>query len=188
MAENDHSHPEADDLTAHVEHAAGHDSHEVNPMEINTDMVLWTWVVFAALLILLYKVAWKPILGALDQREKDIQDTIDERETVREELASIETVRAETVAAADAKSAEVLDAARQGAQEQARHIEAKAREDAQIIQSNATRDIEAARANAEATLKRASGDWAVELASKIIGENMDNAKNRSLTDRLIEEL
>lgn len=187
MADNAHSKPPAPhELQAHVEQP--HGGHEKNPIEVDGKMVLWTWIVFGLMVVVLYKIAWKPILAALDQREKDIQDTIDNAEQVRAELAGIGQLRSETIAEADEKSRSILDAARQGAQEQARVIETKAREDTQIIQENASRDIETARAKAEATLKRESGDWAVELAGKILGENLDNAKNRNLTDRLVEEL
>ena len=185
MADNVHSKPSAShESQVHVEQAHG----AASPIDVSPQMVGWTWIVFGLMVVVLYKIAWKPILAALDQREKDIQDSIDNTEKVREELAGIDQLRSETISEADEKSRSILDAARQGAQEQARVIETKAREDAQIIQENASRDIETARAKAEAALKLESGDWAVELAGKILGENLDNTKNRSLTDRLVEEL
>jgi F-type H+-transporting ATPase subunit b len=190
MADSAHTTEPSHDLTttqAHAEH--GHNEHEaVNPMEISGQMVLWTWIVFAVMMVVLYKLAWKPILGALDQREKDIQDSIDNAETVRKELEGIEEVRQKTVAEADDKAKSVLDAARKGAQEQARHIEGKAREQAQILSENANREIETARAKAEASLKAESGAWARELAGKLIDANLDDKKNQALTDKLIQEL
>jgi F-type H+-transporting ATPase subunit b len=157
-------------------------------MEISGQMVVWTWVVFALMLLVLYKVAWKPILAALDAREKEIQDSIDHAEKVRQELAGIEDVRAKTIADADEKAKAVLDAARKGAQEQARIIEAKAREEAQIMAENAKREIDTSRAKAEDQLRIESAAWARELAGKLIEANLDDAKNRALTDRLIQEL
>lgn len=190
MADSAHTSEPTHDLTATQAHAEqGHNDHgPVNPMEISGQMVMWTWIVFAFLLIALYKVAWKPILGALDQREKDIQDSIDNAAKVRQELAGIEEVRKQTIAEADEKAKNVLESARKGAQEQARVIEAKARQEAQIVSENATREIETARAKAEASLRAESASWAVELASKLINANLDDKKNRALTDKLIQEL
>ncbi len=178
-------------LSATVETQPPHgDDHsaDVNPMEISGQMVIWTWVVFVLLLLVLYKVAWKPILAALDQREKDIQDSIDHAEQVRQELESIDEKRAEIIGKADEKSKAVLEAARKGAQEQARVIEAKAREEAQILAENAKREIDASRAKAEDELRAESAAWARALASKLIEANLDDEKNRALTDKLIQEL
>ncbi|MEE9368929.1 MAG: F0F1 ATP synthase subunit B [Pontiella sp.] len=191
MADSEHTteHPHnlAEVVETHAVHE--HDQHaEVNPMEISGQMVVWTWIVFAIVLAVLYKVAWKPILSTLDKREKDIQDSIDNAIKVREELDSIEDARVQTIAEADKKSKAVLEAARKGAHEQARVIEDKAREEAQIIAENASREIEASRAKAEESLRIESAAWARELAGKLIVANLDDEKNRALTDQLIQEL
>jgi len=187
MADSDVHTDSTHDLTATV--AVPHDEHaEVNPMEISGQMVIWTWVVFALMLFVLYKVAWKPILAKLDEREKDIQDAIDHAQQLREELAAIEEVRAKTIAEADDKAKAILDAARKGAHEQAKAIESKAREEAQIMVENAKREIDNSRAKAEDALRTESAAWARELAGRLLEANLDDEKNRSLTDKLIQEL
>lgn len=191
MADSEQIPEPSHDLTATVPtHAVQGtaDSGDINPLEISSQMVLWTWILFGVMLIVLYKVAWKPILGALDEREKGIQDTIDNAAKVREELDAIEETRAKIIAEADEKSKAVLEAARKGAREQAGLIESKAREEAQIITENASREIEISRARAEDALRRESAQWARELAGKLIDANLDDEKNRALTDRLIEEM
>jgi len=191
MADSAHitepAHEHTTTTQAHAAHGAG-DPAAVNPMEVSGQMVVWTWIVFTIMLVVLYKVAWKPILAVLDKREKDIQDSIDNAVKVKEELDSIQEVRANTIAEADAKSKAVLEAARKGAHEQAQVIEGQAREEAQIITENAHREIETHRAAAEDTLRVESAHWARELAGKLIDENLDDEKNRALTDRLIKEL
>jgi F-type H+-transporting ATPase subunit b len=191
MADSQHSAEHAHDLNeiieTHAVHANDHHS-EVNPMEVSGQMVMWTWVVFVLTLIVLYKVAWKPILAVLDQREKDIQDSIDNTVTIREELDSLEEIKAKTIADADGKAKAVLEAARKGAHVQAELIESKARDEAKIMAENASREIEASRAKAEETLRIESATWACNLAGKLINENLDDDKNRALTDQLIQEL
>jgi F-type H+-transporting ATPase subunit b len=172
---------------AHTGH--GQDAHgEINPMEISGQMVIWTWILFFITLGALYKLAWKPILSALDKREEEIQESMDNAERIREELESIEEKRASIIGAADEKSKAVLEAARTGAKEQARVIEAKAREEAEIMAENARREIDDSRAKAEDELRIESAAWARELAGRLIEANLDDEKNRALTDKLIEEL
>jgi F-type H+-transporting ATPase subunit b len=191
MADPAHNTDAEYDFTATVETQDPHggEAHgDINPMEISGQMVVWTWIVFAIMLLVLYKVAWKPILAVLDQREKDIQDSIDNAARIREEMDSIEEKRAQIIGAADDKSKAVLEAARKGAHEQARVIEAKAREEAQILMENATREIEIKRGKAEESLRTESAAWARELAGKLIDANLDDEKNRALSDKLIQEL
>ncbi len=183
----EHAHTLNEVIETHAVHAGDHHA-EVNPMEVSGQMVVWTWVVFVLTLIVLYKVAWKPILSVLDKREKDIQDSIDNAETIREELESLEETKAQTIAEADEKAKSVLEAARKGAYTQAQSIEAKARDEAKIVAENASREIEASRAKAEDLLRIESASWARQLASKLINENLDDDKNRALTDKFIQEL
>ncbi|MDF7823155.1 F0F1 ATP synthase subunit B [Pontiellaceae bacterium B12227] len=191
MADSAHktevSHDTVETTQAHIGH--GQDAHaEINPMEISGQMVVWTWVLFFITLGALYKVAWKPILGTLDKREEEIQESIDNAEVLRNEMAQLEAVKAEQLAEADAKSKKILETARNGAQEQAKAIEEKARDEAAILTENAHRDIDVSRALAEDGLRLKSAVWARELAGKLIDENLDDDKNRALTDKLIEEL
>ena len=53
---------------------------------------------------------------------------------------------------------------------------------------NASREINAVRDKAQASLRRESAEVAIELAGKIIDENLDNEKNRALTEKLISEI
>jgi F-type H+-transporting ATPase subunit b len=191
MADSAHKTEPTHDLTESTQAPAGHgqDTHvEIDPMEISSQMVVWTWVLFAITLGALYKVAWKPILGALDKREEEIQESLDNAEVLREEMAALEAVKAKQLAEADEKSRRMLEAAKKGAQEHAHSIEEKARDEAAILTENAHRDIETSRALAEDSLRLESAAWARELAGKLIDENLDDDKNRALTDKLIGEL
>ena len=191
MADSAHKTEPTHDLveSTQAHSGQGHDAHaEINPMEISGQMVIWTWVLFFITLGALYKVAWKPILGALDKREEEIQESIDNAEVLRQEMAELEAVKAKQLAEADEQSKKILEIARMGAQEQAAAIEEKARDEAAILTENAHRDIDVSRALAEDELRIKSAEWARKLAAKLIDENLDDEKNRALTDKLIEEL
>jgi F-type H+-transporting ATPase subunit b len=189
MADSAHKTEPSHDLVETIHAHTAHENHgEINPMEISGQMVIWTWVLFIITLGALYKVAWKPILGALDKREEEIQDSIDNAEVLRQEMAELEAVKAKQLAESDEQSKKILEKARKGAHEQAHLIEEKARDEASILTENAHRDIETSRALAEDSLRLESAAWARELAGKLIDENLDDEKNRALTDKLIAEL
>lgn len=187
MADSAHSTEATHDLTATTQ--PPHDDHApASPLDVSGEMVLWTWILFAVMAVVLYKIAWKPILGMLEKREQDIQDSMDNAVRILEELDGIDAKRVEILAKADEKSKAILEAARKGSQEQAKIIEAKARDEALILMENANREIETKRAKAAESLRVESAAWARELAGKLIEANLDSRKNKALTDKLIQEL
>ncbi len=167
----------------------GADEHgEVNLMDPSKDMAIWTWVTFGFLLLVLYKFAWNPILSGLDKREKDIRESVENAEKIRTDLQQIEGKREQLIKEADDKAKEIVTTARKAAVEASKVIENKAKDEAKIVLENANREITAAKEKAEAMLRKDSADLAIALSSKLIGENLDNEKNRILTDKLIDKI
>ena len=184
----DSTHAETPALgTATMEHPADAGAHAApNPVQVNGPMMGLTWLTFGLLALVLYKVAWKPILTALDKRENEIRTALDEARQTRDEYARIEEKRRQLIDEADAKAKEIVAGARQAAVEASAVIEGKAREEAQILLANAQRELKAAHEKALAELRRESADLAIGLSRKIIGESLDEKKSRDLVDRLIK--
>ena len=90
------------------------------------------------------------------------------------------------MAEADNQAKDIIAAARRAAEEAGRVIEEKSRKEAQLLVENAERDIGKARDKAVATLRKESADLSIALAGKLIGANLDDEKNRSMVDKLID--
>lgn len=54
-------------------------------------LIFWSALGFLILLFILTKYAWKPILGALDAREQDIDDALKAAERARNDMANLKT-------------------------------------------------------------------------------------------------
>ena len=52
-------------------------------------LIIWTTIIFTLLLILLKKFAWKPILSAVDERNKSIEEALKAAEKAKEEMATL---------------------------------------------------------------------------------------------------
>ena len=50
-------------------------------------LIIWTTIIFTLLLILLKKFAWKPILSAVDERNKSIEEALKSADKAKEEMA-----------------------------------------------------------------------------------------------------
>ena len=54
-------------------------------LDINPGLILWTIITFVLLLFILGKVAWKPLMNALQAREQSIRDALLKAEEARKE-------------------------------------------------------------------------------------------------------
>lgn len=143
-----------------------------SPAWFQTDLAVWSFVVFLALLGLLTKFAWKPIMQGLEQREQGIADLIASTQAANEDakrmLASYERRLAE---AADEVRG-MLDEARRDADTTRQAIVAEARKAADEEQARARREIVLAKDDALAQIADRAGDLAVEVAGKFLREKL----------------
>ena len=60
-----------------------------NPLlQFEPGLMIWTVVVFVITLVVLHRIAWKPLLGALDDREKRIDEALSKAERAQQEAES----------------------------------------------------------------------------------------------------
>jgi F-type H+-transporting ATPase subunit b len=57
--------------------------------DFSIGLFFWQTLLFLVLLFVLRKFAWKPILGAVEEREKSIEDSLALAEKARAEMASM---------------------------------------------------------------------------------------------------
>jgi F-type H+-transporting ATPase subunit b len=84
--------------------------------EPHVGLAFWTWVVFLLLLLLLGKTAWKPLLRVLEEREKRIQETLDETRRQRDEAARLLEEHRQMLAGAQRQAQEILAQGRKAAE------------------------------------------------------------------------
>lgn len=162
--------------------------HEPSPMDVSPKMMGWTWLTFGIVALVLYKLAWKPILQGLDDREEKIRKSIEDAEKIQQSMNELDAKRQEQIAEADSKAKKIVVDARKAAVEAAGVIEAKARSQAEIMSENAAREIKSAQEKAQVALREEAAELAVSLASKILHEELNAERQKALTAELIKDL
>ena len=162
---------------------------EVNPLVPHTAELIVGFIAFSLLYLVLRKAVVPKFEKAFSDRTNAIQGGIE-----RAEKAQLEAQRAL------AQYNEQLSSAREEAQtlrEEARvqgaaivdELRAKAQEEASRITAAAHASIEAERQQAVTSLRNEVGALAVELASKIVGEALeDQARQSRIVDRFLDDL
>ncbi len=157
-------------------------------LEINPGLSIWTFIIFGVLLLLLSKVAWKPILASLRNREQAIADSLSKAEQARSEA---ERLIAETERKRKEHEADLQRQLREGkeyAEKMRADLTAKAQEDARKMLEQAKAQIERDTAIALAQLRNEAADLAIAAAGKLIDESMNDDKHRKVVEKFIAEL
>ncbi len=157
-------------------------------LSINPGLMIWTFIIFLLLLVILAKVAWKPLLASLKTRENAIADSLSRAEQARSDAERLiaenkqERVKAEE---------EVQKALREGRiyAEQMRHdLVEKAKEEAERMLTQARGEIERDTQRALRQLREEVADLAVMATSKLLDENMNEERHRKMVDKMIAEI
>jgi F-type H+-transporting ATPase subunit b len=172
-------------LLAQEGHAPAESTNLLDP---KVGLMFWTLIIFVALLVVLSKFAYKPLLAAVEAREAALEKAITEAKADRAEAAKllaeqqkqlaetradVQKVMADGRAATDALRAEMLE---------------KVKAEGADMLDRTRREMQAEKEKAVAELRREAVDLAISGASKVIGRNLDSATDRSLVESYLAGL
>ncbi|GAA2229390.1 F0F1 ATP synthase subunit B [Promicromonospora sukumoe] len=151
--------------------------------------VLWSAVVLVIIAVAFYKFILPPMNKILDERATLIEGGIEKAEAAQKAADEALAKQQELLAEARAEAAQVREEARAEGTVIVNDLKAKASEEAGRITETAHRQIEAERQSAVVSLRTEVGTLATELASKIVGESLeDSARQSRVVDRFLDEL
>ncbi len=157
-------------------------------LDINPGLILWTIITFILLLFILGKVAWKPLMSALQAREQGIRDALLKAEEARKESERLLAENTMAVKRANEETSRILKEGRDLAEQMKNEIVAKAHESTKTMMEEAKEDIQREKETALLQLKNEVADLAVNAAEKIIDETLDEAKQKKLVDKVLQSL
>jgi F-type H+-transporting ATPase subunit b len=157
-------------------------------LELEPGVIGWAWITFGVLLFLLYKFAWKPILSIIDKREKTIQDSLDNAEKAHTEAQSLLEKHEQMIKDAEEEAQKLIKENREAAEKSRQEIIQQARASAETMVQKAKDEIEKEKETALHTLRAEVADLAISATKKIIGETIDEAKQRALVDEFIQKM
>ncbi len=157
-------------------------------ISVNPGLIFWTVVTFIVLLILLKRVAWKPILTALDQREAAIKESLEKAEKAREEAQKVLDENKANLAQAEEESKKIIDQSRAYAEKLKEQIIRESKEQAKKIVHDAADEIERKKEAAFNDLKTQVAEIAINAAEKILKENLNKETNKKIVDKYINDI
>jgi F-type H+-transporting ATPase subunit b len=144
-----------------------------NPLvQVDPGLYIWAIVTFLVLLALLTKFAWKPLLLALEARQRTIQKALDDAEKAKLELERLNRESEQIIRQARVEADQIITMSRADAERLREEMRQKARAEADGIVRTAERQIQLETARAIQQIRREAADLSVAIASKLIQRNL----------------
>jgi len=163
-----------------VQDHAAEGAAEPSVFGLASNVSFWTVVIFLALLALLAKFAFPPILGYAAAREKRIQDSLDEAKKQREEAAALLAQQRQELSVAKQEAQQLILEARQTSEKVRQEQLNKARQEQDEILERAKQEIAVERERAVESVRREAVDLALAAAGKLIERRLDAEEDRRL--------
>lgn len=152
-------------------------------------VVFWTTIAFLVVLLLLRRMAWKPILKALKDREESIENALSAAEKARNDMANLQAENDRIQQEARLERDRILKEARDMRDSIVSEAKGTAKEEADRLISSAREAIENEKNRAVADLKNQVAGLSIEIAEKLIRQNLSgDADQQALAARLAEEV
>lgn len=159
-----------------------------SPLDVNPGVILWTVVTFIFLLLVLKKIAWKPILNSLNEREMFIKDSLEKAEKAQKDAEKLVAENKVNLSKADEEAQKIIEQSRELAEKLKTQILEESKVQAKKMILDATSEIERKNTEAFKKLKDQVADIAVNAAEKILRENLDKEKQVKLVNKYLDDL
>jgi len=157
-------------------------------MALRLNLMLWTLVIFGLLYFLLRWKAFPMILGAVEQRERSLQEAIESAKRDREEAQRLLEEHRRRIEAARDEAQKLIADGRAVADKMRNDLIEQTHREQQGMLERARREIETEKERAVTQLRREAVNLAIAGASKVIEQNLDNNKNRQLVESFLSSL
>ena len=154
-----------------------------------TGLIIWQLIVFVLLFFLLAKLAWKPIISSLKEREHSIQQALDTAEKARLEMSRLKSDNENLLKQAREEREKILREAKEASNRMKEEAQTDAKKAADRIIDDARAAIETEKNSALKEVKALVANLSLDIAGKILQKNLaDDKAQKSLTQEYIKDL
>jgi F-type H+-transporting ATPase subunit b len=153
--------------------------------EFSLGLFFWQLLLFIALLLLLKKFAWKPILEAVNERETSIKDSLSAAQKARDEMQAVQADNKRILKEARTERDVLLSEAKKASTQMINQAKEDAKFEADKITAQAQEMIQNEKKAAINDLKTQVAQLSVDIAEKVLQTEL---KDKAAQDKLVEEL
>ena len=148
-------------------------------------LIFWTLITFLALLFILKKFAWKPILSAVSEREQGIRDALASAVEARKEMENLQADNERILKEARVEREAMLKEARELKNKMIDDARQDAKLEASKLITQAQAAIEAEKKATIADLRSQVAKISISIAEKVVREELSNTERQ---EKLVESM
>jgi len=157
--------------------------------EFSLGLFFWQLLLFVALLLLLKKFAWKPILDAVNERETSIKDSLSAAAKARDEMQAVQADNKRILKEARAERDALLSEAKTASIQMINQAKEDAKAEADKIIAQAQEMIQNEKKAAVNDLKSQVAQLSIDIAEKVLQTELkDKATQQKLVKLLVDEI
>jgi F-type H+-transporting ATPase subunit b len=142
-------------------------------LQPDTGLMIWTIVTFVAVLIVLSKAAWKPILDGINSREQRIREDIERAEKANAEASRLREQYESQLSQAQKTIQDLVTQARADGERARAELIAQAKAEADRIVEKGRRDLNGETDKLRAQLREEVAGLSISVAEKILKRSID---------------
>ena len=179
--------PGGEDLHESTEAHGG--ANAPNPLvQLDPGLFIWTILTFLILFFVLSKFAWRPLLAALESREKTIRSSLDDAEKAKQELESLNAETETIISEARSEAQSIRLEAKSAAEKVKADIIAQAGEDAKKLRDENEKQIQVEKDRAINEIRQEVVDLTLTVAERVIRKNLSKEDNQDLIEGSLKTL
>ncbi len=152
-------------------------------------LFFWQILLFVGILFLLRKVAWRPILNAVNDREQGILNALDAAEAAKKEMQNLQADNEKLLQEARAERETMLKEAREMKESMLSSAKEEATVEASKIMEKAQASIVAEKNAAIADIKSQVASISIGIAEKVVRENLSSDdKQMQLVEQMLKDI
>ena len=157
-------------------------------LNLDPGMMIWTWITFLIVLGILSKLALKPMLNAINNREDQIRGDIENAKKQRDEAEELLNQHKELMTSAESEAQKIVKENQQLAEKTKQTMIETARIEADKIIENAKKEIDRQKDSALSSLRAEVADLAIGAAEKIIIQKLDKSEHANVINEYIKSM
>ena len=157
-------------------------------LDLNPGLTLWTGLTFLALILVLAKFAFGPIVRMLDERERTIREAIEQAKRERAEAEKLVAETRESLHKAQREAADLAKRSQAEVEALRQELTARARKEADELVASARVQIQEEKVKAVGELRGQVADMAIEVARRLIPQAVDEKTHRALVEEYVKQL
>lgn len=152
-------------------------------------LIFWTSIIFIILLLILGKVAWKPINKMINNRNQSIEDALNMAEKAREEMKQLKAGNEQIMIEARIERDNILKEAKELKEQIVAEAKQEAGKEVEKLKKNASMEIAAQKAAAVEEIRNQVLDLSILVAEKVIRREVKDKKdNQVLVDDILKDV